>query len=75
MIFFVHKQVNYVVDYDLGFNKENIIYMPAEGDMFDRYEAVRGELLRNPRIKEVSLRQGVPMSWADGYPVQRPGSG
>ncbi len=75
MIFFVHKQVNYVVDYDLGFNKENIVYMPAEGDMFDHYDAIRAELLRNPRIKEVSFRQGIPMRWADGYPILRPGSG
>lgn len=75
MIFFVHKQVNYVVDYDLGFNKKNIVYMYAEGDMFNHYEAIRGELLRNPRIKEVSLREGIPMYWADGFPVQRPGDG
>lgn len=75
MIFFVHKQVNYVVDYDLGFNKKNIVYMPAEGEMFNHYETIRGELLRNPRIKEVSLREGMPMYWADGFPVQRPGDG
>lgn len=74
LIFFVHKQVNYVVDYDLGFKKENIVYMPAKGEMFDRYEAIRGELLRNPRIKDVSLRQNIPMQWADGFPIMRPGS-
>lgn len=75
MIFFVHKQVNYVVDYDLGFKKENIVYMPAQGEMFNRYEAIRDELLRNPRISEVSLRNELPMEWADGFPIQRPGSG
>lgn len=75
MIFFVHKQVNYVVDYDLGFNKKNMVYTYAPRKMFDHYETIREELLRVPQIKEVSLREGIPMYWADGYPIQRPGDG
>lgn len=74
LIFFVHKQVNYMVNYDLGFDKENVVCISLRPDMYKHYDAMRDELMKNPTIKDVTLRDGVPMEWADGYPVQKPGS-
>lgn len=74
LIFFVHKQVDYMVNYDLGFDKENVVCMPLRPGMYKHYDAMRDELMKNPTIKNVTLRQEMPMSWADGYPIQKPGS-
>lgn len=74
LIFFVHKQVNYMIDYDLGFDKKNVICSYAPMDMVSHYEAVRNELLGVPDVKEVTIRNALPMYWADGYPIQKQGS-
>lgn len=74
LIFFVHKQVNYMTSYDLGFDKEHIVCVEASGSFKEHYNTVRDELLREPSIKEVTVRDGFPMYWADGYPITKPGS-
>lgn len=74
MIFFVHKQVNYMVNYDLGFDKENVVCMRVRPELLPHYNAVRDELLKNPAIKDVTLRDELPMDWADGFPIMKPGS-
>lgn len=74
LIFFVHKQVNYMTAYDLGFNKENVIYSYLPFDMTRHYEAICTELGREPAIKEVTMRAGLPMNWSDGFPVLKPGT-
>ena len=74
LIFFVHKQVNYMIDYDLGFDKKNVICSYAPMDMVSHYEAVRNELLGVPDVKEVTIRNALPMYWADGYLIRKQGS-
>lgn len=73
-VFFIHKQVDFMVNHDLGFDKENIVIVSGRGDLEKQYNTVREELLREPSIKDVTMRVGVPMSRNDNYPVQVPGA-
>lgn len=56
----VHKQLNYVQHRDPGFNKENLVYVGLKGEIKDRHETVKQELLAHPDILSVSAVSRVP---------------
>jgi putative ABC transport system permease protein len=57
----VFKQVDYLHNKDLGFNKEEIMFFPMRGDnMFKNYELFKSELRRSPGISSVSIGYGFP---------------
>jgi len=40
----VSKQVNYIQNKNLGFDKDHVIYLPLEGDMYKKTDAYQNEL-------------------------------
>lgn len=54
------KQVDYMREADIGFDKERLVYFALDGSLPDRYDIVREELLQNPGIRYVSLTSRVP---------------
>ncbi|MHA4807027.1 ABC transporter permease [Flavitalea flava] len=44
----VYKQLNYIRNRNLGYNKSNLLYMPMSGDMGDKQRALKAELQTNP---------------------------
>lgn len=73
-VFFIHKQVNYMVSGDLGFEKENVFYIEARDGMGRNYEAIREELLQNASIQDVTVKNSLPQEWRIGWPVKKTGS-
>ena len=54
----VYRQVNMVQTKNLGFQRSNLIYLPAEGNLVNKFETFKQELLAMPGIEQVSyLRQ------------------
>ncbi len=57
----VFKQVDYLHNKDLGFNKEQIMFFPMRGDnMFNKADAFKNELLKVPGVSYVSIGYGFP---------------
>jgi putative ABC transport system permease protein len=57
----VYLQVRYLHNKDLGFNKEEIMFFPMQGDrMFKEYEAFKNELLSASGVSSVSIGYGFP---------------
>ncbi len=57
----VFRQVDYLHNKDLGFNKDQIMFFPMRGDkMFHDNEAFKNELLRSPGVSSVSIGYGYP---------------
>jgi len=57
----VYKQVDYLHNTDLGFNKDQILFFPMRGDnMFKNYETFKNELQQSPGITSVSIGYGFP---------------
>lgn len=56
------KQINFMRNYDLGFDQERVVVIPPNvaQSMASQYEAVRGELLADPRFKDVTMSSQVP---------------
>lgn len=72
----VFKQVSYLHNKDLGFNKEQIMFFQLRGDnMYENYETFKSELSKGPGIKNVSIGYGFPgdATAGDGVIVPKDG--
>jgi putative ABC transport system permease protein len=56
----VFKQLQYVQDKDLGFNKDHVLTMAYDRSLGSQYEAFRADLLKNPGIKEIGRSSRIP---------------
>jgi len=57
----VYRQINYIHNKNLGFAKEDLIYMPLEGGLGKNFMAFKNELLNQPGIKGVTSAQSDPL--------------
>jgi putative ABC transport system permease protein len=57
---FVSRQLNYINNKNLGFDKENIIVIPATPQLIDKLDAFRQQLIQNPNIINISASKRVP---------------
>lgn len=73
-VFFIHKQINYMVSVELGFDKENVMYVEAKDAFARNYESVREELLRNASVRDVTMKNSLPQQWVQGGPLKKVGS-
>ncbi|MCP4723736.1 MAG: FtsX-like permease family protein [bacterium] len=58
----VSKQVGFMRDAEVGFEKENVITLPVTGDIGNFLESFKLELLANPAIQSVSVKSTSPLS-------------
>ncbi|WP_207430700.1 ABC transporter permease [Sabulibacter ruber] len=57
----VYRQVSYLHNKDLGFNRDQIMFFPMRGDnMYKNYETFKTELAKSPSIASVSIGYGFP---------------
>lgn len=73
-VFFIDKQVHFMVSTDLGFNKENILYVQSRDEFAKHYKALREEWLQCPAIKDVTRKNCLPTEWVQGWTVGKPGA-
>ena len=67
---FIKQQNDYMLNYDWGFAKENIIYMPLYR-LGDNSQSFGQELLRNPQISDYTITRFLPgrvgMGWGRNF--------
>lgn len=58
----LYKQIHFMRNYDLGFDQDRVVVIPPNvtQSLASQYEAVRGDLLADPRIKDVTMSSQVP---------------
>jgi putative ABC transport system permease protein len=56
----ISRQMNYVEGKDLGYDKENLVYLPMEGDLSTRYNVFKQEALQLPGIQAVTRTTNTP---------------
>jgi len=56
----IHRQIRFMQNQKLGYDKEHLVYMGMRGDMRTDFDAVKGELLRNPNITGVTAASNPP---------------
>ena len=63
----LYKQLNYIQDKELGFHKEQLIYIPINTELRQKYETVKSEWLQNPGIISVTAASSLPSFGRDIY--------
>jgi len=56
----VSKQVNYLQSVNLGYDRENLVYVPLEGKLGNQYDVFKQEALKMPGIQSVTRTSSTP---------------
>ncbi len=65
----VYQQHNYMSHKALGYNKDQVIYLPINQEIEDKYEAFKASLLQIPDIKNVTVASSIPGRIGNVNPV------
>ncbi len=61
----IYQQLRFFQTKDLGLDKENVVVVRLDGEMNQRYEAVRRSLMESPNIENVSRSSAHPLAVAN----------
>ena len=56
----ISRQLTYMRNIDLGFNREHIIHLSIHGELHEKYETIRNRFLQNPDVLHVSASMALP---------------
>jgi len=56
----VMRQLDYMKNKDLGFEKDQLVILPAHSDIIGNYETFRERWMQQPGVKDVALASRVP---------------
>ena len=62
----IYRQVGFVQNKNLGFDRENLVYFPIDGDLFNKFDLLKEELSRIPGVRNVSHMTATPASNGNG---------
>jgi len=62
----VSKQVSYTQTKNLGYDRENLIYIPLEGDLAKQYDVFKEQALDLPGIQSISRMSQTPTNIENG---------
>src|SRR5690606_23492228 len=61
-ILVISNQLKYVQQANTGINKENVLYVPLEGELYQNMEAVRQELSKSPSVISSTVATALPIN-------------
>lgn len=56
----VYRQLNYIQQMNLGYDKENLLYVRMSGDLWSKYETLRGSLGNNRLTSQFAFINSLP---------------
>jgi len=59
-----NKQMDYLLDVDLGYDRDNVIILSIDKEAKDNVEPLKQELLNHPKIRTISTSPWYPVDWA-----------
>ncbi|MEA5402323.1 ABC transporter permease [Arcicella sp. DC2W] len=71
----IYRQIDYIQHKNLGFNRENLLYFPVEGNLNKKYNILKEEISHLSSIKYMSHMTATPAGIGDGTEaISWPGS-
>lgn len=70
LILMIHKQVYFMLHKDLGFDKENIVYIEDLHHNISDFQAFCSEMKQHTGIKDVTMKNGLTTEWNDGNSIK-----
>jgi predicted permease len=71
----MNKQIDYIQNINLGYNREQVISIPLNDDFRNQYEAIKTQLLRYPDIIHITAANNSPTNISFSNPVYWEGGG
>lgn len=62
----ISKQVGYIQSVKLGYDRENLVYIPLEGDLTAKYKLFKTQALNSPGVRTVTRISQTPTSIENG---------
>jgi putative ABC transport system permease protein len=62
----ISQQINYIQSINLGYDRENLIYIPLEGDLTSKYELFKNQALNMPGVKDITRMSQNPTQIENG---------
>jgi putative ABC transport system permease protein len=62
----IKKQSNFILNFNPGFTKSNILYVNLEGELREKYPIIKEQLLQNPGIENITTASQMPDKIYDG---------
>ncbi|WP_295798794.1 ABC transporter permease [Mucilaginibacter sp.] len=59
----ISKQVNYIQTKSLGYDRENLIYIPLEGNLPAQYKVFKDEAMKMPGIQQIARLSDSPIGF------------
>jgi ABC-type antimicrobial peptide transport system permease subunit len=56
----IYSQLEYIRKKDIGYNKENLIYLPLQGKIQNKYQLLKNEMVQNPNVMNVTASNALP---------------
>ncbi len=56
----IYSQLTFMLNKDLGMNKENVVFFTFRGDLNSKYNTFKGQLMQNPNVLGVSCSSHLP---------------
>lgn len=56
----IYKQINYIQQKNIGYNRENLIYIPIEGELIKKYDLFKQQAARMPGVLTISKMRNSP---------------
>jgi len=69
----IYRQVRYLDDKDMGFDRERLLTFPLRGDLDERYKTVKEVFRRHPGVRSASVAYGIPGDIIAGDDILVPG--
>jgi len=62
----VYRQLTFIKNMNLGFEKSNLIYLPMAGEMWSKQQALKAELKQNPLTAKFTITSDLPANLTSG---------
>ncbi|MCT4602715.1 MAG: ABC transporter permease [Marinifilum sp.] len=70
----IYKQLNFLQDSDIGYNKDNIVYVEMLDEFYKEYSELKGELLKIPGVQWITAANQMPVNFSNStWDVNWPG--
>lgn len=69
--FTIEKQLRFWNNFDIGIDKENVLYLQTSNSLQKSHQAFADELMKNPEITDYTYTQSLPGQVGDGLGTQR----
>lgn len=69
---FIYKQIDFLINHDLGFNIEHIITVNSRDEFGKNFDSFRSEMMQETSITDITIKNSLPTDWVQGWTYSLP---